>query len=75
MGYQLWVLEARLTIVLSWRIDDSNSRIRISMIEVKANTQQVLDVSSLTGKLLRLHIPSRFTSWLSDWVPDTMVDP
>ena len=75
MGYQWLVLEARLTLFLSWRIDDSNARIRISTIEVKANTQQVLAVSALTGKPLRLHRPSRVTSCLSDWVPDSMVDP
>ena len=59
----------------SWRINDSNAIIRISTIEVKANTQQVLSVSALTGKLLRLHIPNRVTSCLPDWLPDSMVDP
>ena len=68
-------MEARLTLVLSWRIDDSNARIRISTIEVKANTQQVLAVSALTGNPLQLHRPSRVTSCLLDWVPDSMVDP
>ena len=51
------------------------ARIRISTIEVKANIQQVLAVSALTGKLLRLHIKIRVTSCLTDWLPNSMVDP
>ena len=50
------------------------ARIRISTIEVKANTQQVLAVSALTGKPLRLHRPSRVASCLPDWLPDNMAD-
>ena len=49
--------------------------IRISTIEVKANTQQVLAVSDLTGKPLWLHIPSWVASCLPDWVPGSMSDP
>ena len=64
-----------LTLFLSWRINNSNARIRISTKEVKVNTQQVLAVSDLTGKPLRLHRPSRFASCLLDWVPDSMADP
>ena len=51
------------------------ARIRISTIEVTANTQQVLAVTAQTGKLLRLHRPSRVTSWPTEWVPYSMVDP
>ena len=50
------------------------SRIRIITIEVTANAQQVLVVSALTGKPLRLHRPIRVTSCLPDWVPESMVD-
>ena len=49
-------------------------RIRISTKEFEVNTQQVLAVSALTGKPLRLHRPSRFASCLPDWVPDSMAD-
>ena len=61
-----------LTLFLSWSINDSNSRIRISTKEVKANTQQVLAVSDLTGKPLRLHIPSLVASCLPDFVYRTV---
>ena len=44
------------------------ARIRISTKEVKVNTQQVLAVSDLTGKPLRLHRPSRVISCLMDFV-------
>ena len=50
-------------------------RIRIFTIEVKANTQQVLAAPAQTGKPLRLHRPSRVTSYPTDWVPYRMVDP
>ena len=72
MGYQWWVLEARLTLVLSWRINESNARIRISTIEVTANTQQVLAFPDQTGKLLRLHRPSRVTSCPTEFVYRTL---
>ena len=41
-------------------------RIRISTIEVTANTQQVLDVPAQTDKMLRQHRPSRVTSCPTD---------
>ena len=68
---RIW-LTLWLTLVLSWRIDDSNVSIRISTIEVTANTQQVLAVSDITGKPLRLHRPSRVTSCLTDFVYRTV---
>ena len=50
-----------LTLFLSWRINDSNARIRISTEELKVNTQQVLAVSDRTEKHLatRLGLCSR----------------
>ena len=51
------------------------TRIRICTIEVTANTQQVLAVPAQTGKLLRLHRPIRVTSWPTDWLTYSMVDP
>ena len=62
------LLTLLLTLFLSWRINDSNARIRISTKEVKVNTQQVLAGSALTGKPLRLHRPSRVASCLTDFV-------
>ena len=53
---------------LSWWINDSNTRIRISTKEVKANTQQVLAGLAQMGKPLRLHRPSRVASCLPDFV-------
>ena len=52
-----------------------NARIIFSTKLFKVNNQQVLAVSDLTGKPLRLHRPSRFASCLPDWVPDSMADP
>ena len=49
-----------------------NARIRISTKEVKVNTQQVLAVSALTGKPLRLHRPIRVASCLPDFVNRTV---
>ena len=57
-----------LTLFLSWRIDDSNSRIIISTKEVKVNTQQVLSISAQTGKPLQLHRPNQVASFLPDFV-------
>ena len=48
------------------------ARIRISTIEVTANTQQVLVILSQTGKPLRLHRPSRVTSCLTDFLYRTL---
>ena len=48
------------------------ARIRIITKEFKVNTQQVLDVSDLTGKPLKLHRPSRFASCLPDFVYRTV---
>ena len=48
------------------------ARIRISTKEFKVNTQQVLAVSALTGKPLRLHRPIRFASCLLDFVYRTV---
>ena len=48
------------------------SRIRISTGEVKVNTQQVLAVSALTEKPLRLHRPSRVASCLPYFVYRTV---
>ena len=45
-----------------------NARIRFSTKEFKVNTQQVLTVSDLTGKPLRLHRPIRVASCLPDFV-------
>ena len=44
------------------------ARIRISTKEFNMNTQQVLAVSALTGKPLRLHRPSRVASCLPEFV-------
>ena len=49
-------------------------RIRISTKESEVKTQQVLAISAQTNKPLRLHIPSRFASWMPDWLPDSMAD-
>ena len=51
------------------------ARIGICTIEVTANTQQVLAVPAQTGKPLQLHRPIRVTSWPTDWIPYSMVDP
>ena len=61
-----------LTLFLSWRINDSNARIRISTKEFKVNTWQVLAGSALTGKLLRLHRPSQVASCLPAFVYRTV---
>ena len=68
---QNW-LTLLLTLFLSWRINDSNSRIIISTKEFKVNTQQVLAGSDLTGKPLRQHRPSRVASCLPDFVYRTV---
>ena len=46
--------------------------IRIGTIEVTANTQQVLAVPDQTAKPLRLHIPSRVTSFRTGFVYRTL---
>ena len=61
-----------LTLFLYWRINDSNTRIRISTKEVKANTQQVLAVSDLTCKPVRLHRSSWVASCLPNFVYQTV---
>ena len=68
---QNW-LTLLLTLFLSWRINNSNTRIRIRTKEVKVNTQQVLAVSARTGKPLQLHKPSLVTSCLPDFVYRTV---
>ena len=57
---------------MSWRINDSNARIRISTKEVKVNTHQVLAVSAWMGKPLQLHRLSRVASCLLDFVYRTV---
>ena len=61
-----------LNLFHSWRINDSNARIRISTKEVKVNTQQMLSGSARKGKPLRLHRPSRVASYLPDFVYGTV---
>ena len=68
---QNW-LTLLLTLLLSWRINDSNARIRISTKEFKVNTQQVLAGSAITGKPLQIHRPSRVASCLPDFVYRTV---
>ena len=48
------------------------ARIGFRTKEFEVNTQQVLAASAQTGKQLRLHIPSGFTSLMPDWLPDSM---
>ena len=50
-------------------------RIGIGTIEVTANIQQVIAVPDQTAKPLRLHRPSRVTSYLTDWIPYAMEIP
>ena len=63
-----------LTLFLSWRINDANTRIRISIStkEFKVNTQQLLAGSALTGKPLQLHRPRRVASCLPKFVYRTV---
>ena len=68
---QNW-LTLLLTLFFSWRINDSNARIRISTKESNVNTHQVLAGSALTGKPLQLHRPRRVASCMPDFVYRTV---
>ena len=61
-----------LSLFPSGIINDEKSRIRFSTKEFKVKTEQVIAVSALTGKPLRLHRPSQVASCLQDFVCRTV---